>query len=227
MKRLLLMSLLIFGPADAVPLRPYEVLYDTRALGLSMTLKRSLSSSDDGFVLRNKGKNVLISIDETARFSIQDGKILGQQYKSKRRTLLTQRREIIYLPKDKLIRSRKDKIWTELPWQINLLDSLLQQEQLRITLLTSKSPPPTLDFRVIDGDKVNKKKWEFVAVETIETLLGPLEAVHYRAIHKNPGKRRSNIWLCPNLDYLMIKTEHEERGTPIIAVIKDINFAVD
>jgi hypothetical protein len=48
--------------------------------------------------------------------------------------------------------------------------------------------------------------------------------VKYRAVHSNPSKRASEIWLAPKLDFLMIKTIHVERSTRITVTLKDLTW---
>jgi hypothetical protein len=114
--------------------------------------------------------------------------------------------------------------WTQHPWEPDVLDRFSQQQQLRLTLLQTEEPPDLLTFRVVDGPKVSEKRWERLADEIIDTPIGSLATVKYRAVHTNPKKRASEIWLAPRLDYLMVKTTHVERSSTVKVAIKSLTW---
>jgi hypothetical protein len=77
---------------------------------------------------------------------------------------------------------------------------------------------------VVDGPKISEKIWQRVEAEPIDTPLGRLEVVSYREVHDNPKKRASRIWLAPELQYLMVKTEHIERSSKIRVNIESLDW---
>lgn len=223
---IVLMSLSLSPPialADT-PLTPFEATYDTRALGMSMSLSRKLELEGDTYTLSSFGKNMLLTLSERSSFTIEDGQVLGQQFKSESKALKTQRRAVNFDQPGGVIDSMKQGKWTQHEWQPGLLDRFSQQQQIRLTLLEAETPPEQLTFTVVDGPKVSEKIWQRVAAEPIDTPLGRLEVVSYREVHDNPKKRASRIWLAPELQYLMVKTEHIERSSKIRVNIESLDW---
>lgn len=206
------------------PLTPFEATYDTRALGMSMSLSRKLELEGDTYTLSSFGKNMLLTLSERSSFTIEDGQVRGQQFKSESKALKTQRRAVNFDQPGGVIDSMKQGKWTQHDWQPGLLDRFSQQQQIRLTLLEAETPPEQLTFTVVDGPKVSEKIWQRVAAEPIDTPLGRLEVVSYREVHDNPKKRASRIWLAPKLQYLMVKTEHIERSSKIRVNIESLDW---
>ena len=203
-------------------LRPFEAVYKTTALGMTLDLTRSLTRDGDNYRLESSGKNFLIKMKESADFRLTDSGIEGVRFNSKVKTLKSNNRAVEFDKELGVIKSMKRGEWSEHPLEPGVLDQFSQQQQLRLTLMQTDTPPETLQFRVIDGAKISDKSWQRLPNETLQTPLGNIEAVHYRAVHKNPKKRASEIWLAPNLDYLMVRTKHVERGATIEVEIKSL-----
>lgn len=213
-------------PADTAVnvLRPFEAIYKTTALGMTLDLTRSLTRDGENYRLESSGKNFLIKMEEFADFRLTDSGIEGVRFDSKVKTLKTNNRSVEFDKELGVIKSMKRGKWSEHPLEPGVLDQFSQQQQLRLTLMQSDVPPETLQFRVVDGAKISDKSWRRLPNETLQTPLGNIETVHYQAVHKNPKKRASEIWLAPSLDYLMVKTKHVERSATIKVEIKALNW---
>lgn len=213
-------------PADTAVnvLRPFEAIYKTTALGMTLDLTRSLTRDGENYRLESSGKNFLIKMEESADFRLTDSGIEGVLFDSKVKTLKTNDRSVEFDKELGVIKSMKRGEWSEHPLEPGVLDQFSQQQQLRLTLMQSDVPPETLQFRVVDGAKISDKFWRRLPDETLQTPLGNIETVHYQAVHKNPKKRASEIWLAPSLDYLMVKTKHVERSATIKVEIKTLNW---
>ena len=216
-------------PADTAVnvLRPFEAIYKTTALGMTLDLTRSLTRDGENYRLESSGKNFLIKMEEFADFRLTDSGIEGVRFDSKVKTLKTNNRSVEFDKELGVIKSMKRGEWSEHPLEPGVLDQFSQQQQLRLTLMQSDVPPETLQFRVVDGAKISDKSWRRLPNETLQTPLGNIETVHYQAVHKNPKKRASEIWLAPSLDYLMVKTKHVERSATIKVEIKALNWLDD
>ena len=186
--------------AGALKIRPFEAVYETSALGMTLDLTRTLVREDDVYLLKSSGKNFLIKMDESAEFRINESGIEGIRFDSKVRTLKTNKRSVEFDTKKGVIKSLKRGKWTEHPLTPGILDQFSQQQQLRLTLMRSSEPPSNLQFRVVDGAKISDKSWRRLPNETLKTPLGEIDTVRYQAQHKNPKKRASEIWLAPSLD---------------------------
>lgn len=213
-------------PADTAVnvLRPFEAIYKTTALGMTLDLTRSLTRDGENYRLESSGKNFLIKMEEFADFRLTDSGIEGVRFDSKVKTLKTNNRSVEFDKELGVIKSMKRGEWSEHPLERGVLDQFSQQQQLRLTLMQSDVPLETLQFRVVDGAKISDKSWRRLPNKTLQTPLGNIETVHYQAVHKNPKKRASEIWLAPSLDYLMVKTKHVERSATIKVEIKALNW---
>ena len=189
-----------------------------------MSLSRKLELDGDTYQLSSFGKNMLLTLSESARFTIEDNQVVGRQFKSVSKALKTQRRAVTFNQGEGVIDSMKQGNWTQHAWEPGLLDRFSQQQQLRLTLMAAETPPEQLVFMVVDGPKISEKVWQRVAADPIQTPLGLLEVVSYREVHDNPKKRASRIWLAPDLQYLMVKTEHIERSSKIRVNIESLRW---
>ena len=167
-------------------LRPFEAVYKTTALGMTLDLTRSLTRDGDNYRLESSGKNFLIKMNESADFRLTDSGIEGVRFTSKVKTLKTNNRAVEFDKELGVIKSMKRGEWSEHPLEPSVLDQFSQQQQLRLTLMQSDVPPETLQFRVVDGAKISDKSWRRLPNDTLQTPLGNVEAVHYQAVHKNP-----------------------------------------
>lgn len=233
--RLIVLPLMLLsaGLAHAAPtLTPYDARYTTKAMGLNMTLRRSLKATDGHYTLRNKGEVLVASLEEIAHFTLDDGQIRGEDFTYKLRGLISRTREVKFDPEAGVIESLKKKRWTEHPWSPEVLDRLSQQEQLRLALMEAEQPPETLRFAVIDGPRISTRTLKLVGEEVLDTEAGKLNTVRYRKIDDREGDddegdeaRSSEIWLAKDHDYLMVLTRHFEKGTKV--EIKLVNAAID
>ena len=204
--------------------RQFEATYNASTMGMTLDLKRSLTKEADVYTLSSRGKNVLINMKESAEFRISEGRIEGIRFDSKVKALKTTKRSVRFNRVDGVIDSMKRGDWTQHQWAPHVLDRFSQQQQLRLTLMSSEKPPQTLSFTVVDGPKVSEKRWERAADEVIKTPMGPIDTVKYQAVHSNPSKRASEIWLAPKLDFLMVKTVHVERSSTITVDLKALSW---
>ncbi len=220
-----LACLLSLSQVSAEPiLSPYKARYTTTAMGLDMTLKRTLSEENGRYTLRNKGKVLVASLEEVATFTLDDGQIRGERFHYKLGGIVRRKREVQFDPDNGVIRSLKKKQWSEHAWSPDVLDRLSQQEQLRLALMASESPPAQISFTIVDGARVRPKTLELVGEETLDTEAGRLATLHYRQVHED-DKRASDVWLAIDHDYLMVLTRHVEKGTTV--EIKLVNAEIN
>ena len=204
--------------------RQFEATYNASTLGMTLDLKRSLTKEADVYTLSSRGKNILITMKESAEFRISEGRVEGIRFDSKVKSLKTTKRSVRFNRAAGVIDSMKRGDWTQHQWAPHILDRFSQQQQLRLTLMSSEKPPQTLSFTVVDGPKVSEKRWERAANEVIQTPMGAIDTVKYHAVHSNPSKRASEIWLAPKLDFLMVKTVHVERSSTITVGLRDLSW---
>jgi hypothetical protein len=123
-----------------------------------------------------------------------------------------------FTPGSDTIRSLYKGDWYDLPYKDETLDRMSQLEQLRLTLLNDPTPKEDISVRIADGRKIKDYKLLFRGEETVQTAMGPVETLHFERIHDDP-ERKSNTWVAPSLDYLMVKTVHVEDGQPVEVIL--------
>ena len=218
---LLLLSALIPSQTThagtALPL--YEARYQTKVSGIRITLTRSLTEKQGHYHLQQSGKAFLVKLKEESRFMVDGDQILGERFHYQLSGVTKRQREVHYDPSAGIIRSLRKKTWTEHPWSADVLDRLSQQEQMRLLLIRAETPPEQMALKVVDGPNIKLKRFELVEQATLDTLAGALRTVQYRLLHDEPEERSSETWLAIDHSFLMVRTEHEERGSKTVVEI--------
>lgn len=222
---LLAAGLVIGGPAQAgeeattaaktASLKPYTAEYTTTARGMSLTLKRELKSDTKGnYTLTNGGKILVAGFHEVSVFRLEGERIAPKSYVYQGTGLINRRREVHFTPGSETIRSLYKDTWYELPYTAGTLDRMSQQEQLRLSLLNDSTPNEDITIRVADGKRIKDYQLVFVGEETLSTPLGEVKTLHFERVHDDPD-RKSDTWVAPGWDYMMVKTVHIEDGKPV------------
>ncbi len=223
-----LSPLTVVAAAEPTPLTPYTATYSTTAMGMKVRIKRQLVATDDGYTLTSNGSSMFLKIKESARFKLIGEQIQGIDYGYHLKSVVRRRREVIFLPEDGVIKSLKKGDWTEHSWSAGVLDQLSQQEQLRLDLKiaaqTSDAPPDILKFKVVDGARIKQRTLKFLGKETLTTPIGDVQTLHFEQVRSPEASRRSNVWIAPSLDYLMVRTLHEEDDSTIEILVESLTL---
>ena len=204
----------------AAGLKPYTAEYTTTARGMSLSLKRELKRDENGnYTLTNGGKMLVVGFHEVSVFRVQDDHIAPKSYVYQGTGLINRRREVHFTPGAETIRSLYKDEWYELPYTAGTLDRMSQQEQLRLSLLNDPTPKEDITIRVADGKRVKDYTLAFVGEEPLSTPLGDVQTLHFERIHDD-ADRKSDIWIAPQWDYMMVKTIHVEDGKPVEVNLK-------
>ncbi len=196
-------------------LKPYTAQYKTTARGMALDLNRSLKQGADGsYTLTNGGKIMVVGFHEVSVFNIDGDRVLPKSYVYQGTGLINRRREVHFTPGSDIIRSLYKDQWYELPYTEGTLDRMSQQEQLRLFLLNDPTPKEDIAVRIADGKRVKDYTLTYRGEEPIETPMGTFQSLHFERIHDDPD-RKSDLWVAPELDYLMVKTVHIEDGKPV------------
>ena len=206
-------------------LKPYTAQYTTTARGMSLTLTRELNRDAQGtYTLTNGGKILVAGFHEVAVFDLDGQRIIPQSYVYQGTGLVNRRREVHFTPGEDTIRSLYKKKWYDLPFSEGTLDRMSQQEQLRLFLVNDPTPREDLQFRIADGRRVKDYELVYVGEEVLDTPLGKVDTLHFKRLHDDPD-RKSDTWLAPGWDYMMVKTVHIEDGKPVEVTLQ--NGAID
>ena len=214
---ILLTSLADGASGSDLALPTYRAKYKSEVSGMDVTLTRTLTEEDGRYQLNQSGKKTfLIKLSEDAKFSVDNGRVVGDHFVYQLSGITKRRREVIFDKNAGVIRSLRKKKWTDHPWADDVLDRLSLQEQWRLTLLNADTPPELVALSVVDGERIKPKEFELIETVVIDTAVGPLNTVHYRERRDDPEKRRSDTWLAVDHTYLMVRTEHVEDGSTTV-----------
>ena len=204
----------------------YTAEYTTKVAGLSVTLTRTLAKENGRYHLTQGGKKgLMVKLNEDSHFSVEGDQIVGERFVYQLSGVSNRRREVLFDEEAGTIRSLRKKVWTEHPWSPDVLDRLSQQEQMRLKLLLAETPLERISLSIVDGPKIKLKHFDLIETAVIETPVGALNTVHYRLIHEEPDERSSDTWLAVDHDFLMVRTEHVEKGSETVIQLESATLA--
>ena len=199
----------------------YTAEYTTKVAGLSVTLTRTLAKENGRYHLTQGGKKgLMVKLNEDSHFSVEGDQIVGERFVYQLSGVSNRRREVLFDEEAGTIRSLRKKVWTEHPWSPDVLDRLSQQEQMRLKLLLAETPPERISLSIVDGPKIKLKHFDLIETSVLSTPVGALETLHYRLIHDKPDERSSDAWLSVDHDFLMVRTQHVEKGSETVIQLK-------
>ena len=200
----------------------YTAEYKTKVAGLSMTLTRTLAEDNGRYHLTQGGKKgFMVKLSQDSHFSVEGNQIVGERFVYQLSGVSNRRREVLFDEEAGTIRSLKKKVWTEHAWSPDVLDRLSQQEQIRLKLLLAETPPERISLSIVDGPKIKLKHFDLINTAVLDTPVGALETLHYRLIHDEPHKRSSDAWLSVDHDFLMVRTQHIEKGSETVIQLEN------
>ena len=195
----------------------YTAEYTTKVAGLSVTLTRTLAEENGRYHLTQGGeKGFMVKLSEDSHFYVEGNQIVGERFVYQLSGVSNRRREVLFDEEAGTIRSLRKRVWTEHPWSPDVLDRLSQQEQMRLTLLLAETPPERISLSIVDGPKIKLRHFDLIETSVLDTPMGALETLHYRLIHDEPDKRSSDAWLSVDHDFLMVRTQHVEKGSETV-----------
>lgn len=210
---------------ENLTLRPYSAQYNTKAKGLSLTLDRKLAKKADGsYELTNGGSKLVVGFQEVSVFRVKNARLIPESYVYQGTGLMNRRREVQFTAGSDTVRSLYKDKWYDLPYTDNTFDRMSQQEQVRLQLLQDETPKESIKVTVADGKRVKDYQLDYIGEETLETPMGRIKTLHFRRRHDDPD-RKSDTWLAPAWDYIMVKTVHVEDGSPVEATLTSATLA--
>src|SRR5699024_12485476 len=84
----------------------------------------------------------------------------------------------------------------------------------------------SFQYPVIRKGNSRSQEYLFVYRESVATPLGHFEALVVERVRENP-KRQIRLYVAPELDYLLVKIEHQESPMlKIVATLKEMDYAL-
>ncbi|MDG1986446.1 MAG: DUF3108 domain-containing protein [Halieaceae bacterium] len=193
-------------------LKPYKAVYKTKIKGIDILIERQLSFKDNGNLeLRVQGKKFIFQVSEVSNFSLDEIAIVPISYKAIVAGGITRRKEIEFDSSAREINSLSKNQWFKLPYEDGVLDRLNVQEQLKLLLIANINIPKRISFRVADGSRIKDYNFLFAGEETLQANIGNIKTIRFTREFKD-SSRLDTVWLAPDLDFLMIKHVHTEKG---------------
>lgn len=204
-------------------LTPYTATYVSSFRGIAMQGERNLERTDTGvFLLSHKAEAFGSYATETSRFSVAKGEMLVEQY-DYLQSLLGFKKEdhARFDRKSGLIKTRY-KSEKDLPLAPGILDNLSQQLAIRCDTALGNT---TMEYPVVKRSGMKTYTYKRVGTETIQTDFGELETIVLKRIQDN-GKRTTQIWLAPDLNYLLVRLHQTERkdSLDVTLELSNVNF---
>ncbi len=220
------------------PLQPYSAVYSAELSGVPVggEAERTLTHNSDGsWTLHFKAEMLFYSFEEESHFTLADGKIKPSSYDMSKGALGRKKTAAIKFDWGKKIAdSRENKKNWQVPLQINDLDKISYQEQLRLDANALPAPPKkdktqslsSQGFRyfVVDEDERDDYLFRVDGEETLNTPAGRFNTVRLKRVRESK-KRETWIWLAPEWDYLLVQLKQTEKGKDYLVSLKQATLA--
>jgi len=207
-----LLTLNIPIQASASPLSTYSANYSAEFNGLEIKATNRIEELSPGQYRETfAARNILGKIDEETLFNMSENhQIIPQQYSRKQSIMGVPRKESqVFDWPNTLLRYTKKGQTTEIPIIVGTLDITTHKLQLRRDLQAGKG---IFSYPVISRGKLKQYTYKIVALEVLETAIGPLNTVKMQRVTAEE-KRQTSIWFAADWDYLIVKlmrTEDDE-----------------
>lgn len=213
---LLATSVLAATPATAEPV-PFKAVYTVRFLGTIFGARgeRELKKLDDGtWLLTSRAHNFLGTITEQSSFVMgKNNQIIPREYQYHRTGIGPNRSTVLRFDWDKMqiTTENQGKTWDS-PLEPGTQDKLSYQYMLRHDLVLAglkNGATPIFTYRIADDDGVKEYSFKVVGAGRVKTPIGTFKTVQATRTDGNP-KRKTNFWLAPAYNYLLIRFEQTE-----------------
>jgi len=224
----LTIALLVSGPVlQAAPPQNYVVRYDASYGKFKAQSARSLEylSEQHIYVMRAETRLTLLggtlsSIEEYSAVSWQNDQPVPLEYRFVQKGLGSRERSVRFDHAREVLEWTVDEKQGELPITEPVYDDLSSFLVLREQLLGGAT---SLQFKVSDKAEIKPYQYDVVAMETLDTALGSFDTVHLSRIREPGSTRTTEIWLAPDLDYLLLKLlQSEPDGRDIKLEVREI-----
>lgn len=206
-------SLLAPG-AQAAPPRTFTASYNASYEGISADAQRSLVFDTDSgrYTLTSTVElklfgSSLTRIDERSDFLWVDEKPLPQHYEFVQSGFGARKRTVdfdhINMIASFTNNDERGELLLDGPAFDDLSGYLVAKEQLAQGKTEAR-------FDVVDRGEIREHHYRIVNRATLDTPLGKIKAVHLERIRGEDSARKTEIWLAPDHDYLLLKLVQTE-----------------
>ncbi|NPU93822.1 MAG: DUF3108 domain-containing protein [Gammaproteobacteria bacterium] len=186
-------------------LQPFTAHYKGRANGFAVgdLGARELKALGGGrYRLQYTAEALIYSLQETSEFTLTDGLLQPQLYRSDRGTFMKRRKVSLDFDWDRNLASFDYKGEAgQFNLQAGAQDPLSGSIVLAQLLLAGK---PTIEYLEADKKGIEANQLELIDQPVLETELGKIPTWHLKRLHANP-KRKTEIWLHKEYPAIPVK----------------------
>ncbi len=209
---LTVLSLLLLGSiSQANEPRPYEAVYQAKALGISATATRRQSISDEQqYTLENKLSLVVLganvgSVTETSEYLWNDSQIVPLHYRYVQTGISASNEEVYFDWNNAQAFSQSD----DESWEIALSNGVLDKLSFSVQLGQDIAERGLEEFKynIVDEDSIDEQLYRISSEEVLDTPLGQLNTIKIERVRAAESRRRTTVWLAKDWDYLLVRLE--------------------
>ncbi|HEY0960969.1 MAG TPA: DUF3108 domain-containing protein [Pseudomonadales bacterium] len=205
---------LLLQPAHAAPPRTFSATYNASYEGISAGAQRSLTFDEDTnqYTLASTVELTLFGssltrIDERSDFLWVEEQPLPQHYEFVQTGFGARKRTIDFDHAKGIakftINDDRGELMLDGPAFDELSGYLVAKEQLTQGKAEAR-------FDVVDRGEIREHHYRIVNRVMLQTPLGRIKAVHLERIRGEDSARKTEIWLAPDHDYLLLKLVQTE-----------------
>lgn len=116
--------------------------------------------------------------------------------------------QVAFLKDKSIVRSNYKGEHVELPFENRLFDTMMVQLQFRQDLLEGKE---TLEYQMVKDNEIDDYAFKRMGEELLN-----IDGTEYRTLRlevvRNSKKRKTVVWMAPDLAYLPVRMTHFEKG---------------
>lgn len=185
-----------------------DLAYRVDWKGLSLDSTRRVERLDDGsWQAVNNSSLLFMGIEESSRFNLIDGQIQSQAYTYRRKGMSNKHDLKLEFSPGQGYRATSPKGASQIAHAAALFDLLNHQLQLRIDLACT-APRDEYAYPVARRNRVSEYRYRRIGEERVQTPAGEFNTV--RLERGDQGDQFDQVWLAPELGYLIVKLVHQE-----------------
>jgi len=215
-----LLAGLLSLPTLAVPPQPFEASYDARYDNMRASATRSLQydANTATWTLLAEAKLTLLgatltSISERSNFRWQDDQPQPLLHEFRQRGAGARQRSVRFDHEAGQAEYRVGDRQGTLPLDGPVFDELSGYLVLRERLAAGETD---ISLTVADRDKLETQRYQVLGEEELQTPLGTFATLRVARIRDAGSERRTELWLAPSADYLLIKLLQTEPNGRVI-----------
>ncbi|MFT7220892.1 MAG: hypothetical protein ACI8Z1_002512 [Candidatus Azotimanducaceae bacterium] len=203
-------------------LRLFRAEYIAKYQGLPIKAKgiRELKRTRTGdYHMVSSADSMLAQVNESTRFALRDGKVRPDWYQYERTGIGKNKLESGHFDWEEMHHLADDQATLLVDLT---LDKLSYQIQLRLDVARaieeSGFQGQVFTYLVADQEKRRTYTFQITGQETLNTPMGNLPTVRLERVRENQrdgkadSKRRTQLWLATEHDYLLVRLKQEDRG---------------